>query len=122
MEARRASQREASRRWYAGNKEKQIAANAKRRALLREWWRGFKATLSCVRCGESHPACLDFHHRDPAEKDTTLQQMFIRGYSKERVLAEVAKCDVLCANCHRKHHWEILKAGAKGVDAGEEAE
>lgn len=105
MEACRASQHEASRKWYAGNKEQQAAANAKRRQEILEWWRAFKATLSCVWCSESHPACLDSHYREPTEKDTTLQQMLLCGYSKQGVLAEVAKCDVLCANCHRKHHW-----------------
>lgn len=56
----------------------------------------------CVRCGESDIACLDFHHRDAAVKEGHVSLM--RRFSLKRLLAEIDKCDVLCANCHRKHH------------------
>lgn len=56
----------------------------------------------CSRCEESDLACLDFHHRDRATKDMDAAGM--RRFSRDRMLAEIAKCDVLCANCHRKHH------------------
>ena len=57
-------------------------------------------------CDESHPACLDFHHRDPREKVMILSKVTNqRGWSIERILAEIAKCEVICANCHRKEHW-----------------
>lgn len=56
----------------------------------------------CIRCGESDLWCLDFHHRDPTEKEGNLGQ--IRRFGIDRIKAEIAKCDVLCANCHRKHH------------------
>lgn len=57
----------------------------------------------CVRCGESDVACLDFHHRNgKADKEGHIG--FIRRFSVKRIKAEIAKCDVLCANCHRKHH------------------
>lgn len=116
-EARRASQRVASRKWYAGNQEKQIAANAKRRQNILEWWRAFKLTLCCEQCGESHPDCLDFHHNDPAQKEMCLYQISSSGWGQKRILNEVAKCRVLCANCHRKLH---SKMRAEGVDIGEE--
>jgi hypothetical protein len=32
-----------------------------------------------------------------------------RGYSQKLVLEEMEKCDVLCANCHKKIHWELSK-------------
>ena len=58
----------------------------------------------CIRCGETHPACLDFHHRDgKTTKEGNIAE--IRRFSYARIYAEIAKCDVLCANCHRKHHW-----------------
>lgn len=59
----------------------------------------------CIRCGEKHPACLDFHHRNgKLNKLGNIGQ--IRRYSFPRILAEIEKCDVLCANCHRKHHYD----------------
>lgn len=73
----------------------------------KEWYAGVKANLSCIRCGENHPACLDFHHRDRSGKTFTVSKMVIQRYaSRERVLEEMAKCDVLCANCHRKLHYQ----------------
>lgn len=60
---------------------------------------------SCITCGESHNACLDFHHRDPEEKVRAVTKMVLQRCSKERILKEIAKCDVLCSNCHRKLHY-----------------
>lgn len=54
----------------------------------------------CSRCGERFPVvCMDFHHRDPATKFKGVAVM--SRCSLDRVRAEIAKCDVLCANCHR---------------------
>jgi hypothetical protein len=58
----------------------------------------------CVRCPETHPACLDFHHRDGEQKTLSIAAA-VRKWPLERVLIEVGKCDVLCSNCHRKLHW-----------------
>jgi hypothetical protein len=78
------------------------------------WIKEQKASLTCVECGEDHIACLDFHHRDPNEKDCTLAWAAIqKGWGKKRILEEMAKCDVLCSNCHRKLHHK-LRVGAVG--------
>jgi len=93
------------RKWYRENREKKIAWQMRRRAEMRAWFRELKSTKSCLRCGEATLECLQFHHRDPAEKDIEVSNM-ISGWSRERILEEIAKCDVLCANCHLKLHWE----------------
>ena len=62
----------------------------------------------CMYCGEKHPACLDFHHRDRTTKEGHIGEF--RKFGLQRVLAEIAKCDVLCANCHRKHHRDERQA------------
>jgi len=95
------------RNWYCKNAPRKIAWQKRRREEVRLWWRSFKATKRCDVCGESAPECLHFHHRDPSQKEINLGNVASSGrWSKERILEEVAKCDVLCANCHAKHHWD----------------
>ncbi len=64
------------------------------------WYRDLKAGLSCSHCSESHPATLDFHHNDPKQKEFHIGQVG-RYRNREKLLAEIAKCLVLCNNCHR---------------------
>lgn len=90
--------------WYAKNKEKAQAKMAERRREIREWFSDYKSTLKCSKCGEDHPATLDFHHLD--EKNELVCILVTDGAAKERILEEIALCEVLCANCHRKVHWE----------------
>lgn len=56
----------------------------------------------CAECGYSRSVhALDFHHRDPAAKEFAIGGF---GGSRQRLRTEVAKCDLLCANCHRLRH------------------
>jgi hypothetical protein len=60
---------------------------------------------SCIRCGyNKYVGALEFHHRDPSEKEQTISRLVCRKW--EIVKAEVDKCDLLCANCHREVHGE----------------
>jgi len=97
FEKARARHREYMRDWYHENKSKHIALVDKRRKEIIRWLREFKATLNCAECGEDHPACLDFHHNDPAKKEITLARLRQYVWSKERILKEVSKCTVLCS-------------------------
>lgn len=57
----------------------------------------------CERCGyDECVAALQFHHRDPNTKEFTISG---RSWSLERLRPEVAKCDLLCANCHAEVEW-----------------
>ena len=69
---------------------------------IRAWIMDYKRRTPCADCGESDPVTLDFHHRDPKTKAFTISAF--RGRELAEVKAEVQKCDVLCANCHRKRH------------------
>jgi len=89
---------------YEANKEKYIAKAKVHKEQFRDWWRDFKMTLKCSQCGENHPATLDFHHTDPSQKDATVSSLITLG-NKKRILDEIEKCVVLCANCHRKFHY-----------------
>lgn len=55
-------------------------------------------------CGYNRcTAALEFHHRDPEAKLFNVNMMTMTN-SWSAIVAEVAKCDLLCANCHREHH------------------
>lgn len=95
--------REKCREWRKLPENKRKLADVKQER--RAWYRAYKRQHPCEVCGEAHPACLDFHHREPARKVKGIAHMAV-SHTKERVLAEIAKCIVLCANCHRKLHWE----------------
>lgn len=54
----------------------------------------------CKVCGEDDPLVLEFDHRDPETKAYNISEML--RLSEAKISEEVAKCDVLCANCHRR--------------------
>lgn len=69
-----------------------------------------KAGGKCVSCG--YKKCIDaleFHHRDPREKDFNVNGS-TGCMSIARLLREIKKCDLLCANCHREKHFQINKS------------
>jgi hypothetical protein len=106
-EVRKLKAREYSAKHYAANREKARAAVARNKALYREQWRAFKATLSCVVCGVSHSDLLDFHHlpRYRNDPDKMAVNYFIGQCRFARAYEEVKKCVPLCANCHRLGHF-----------------
>jgi hypothetical protein len=58
---------------------------------------------ACERCGyNKSPYALEFHHRDPSQKDGNISRMLSHSWS--RVKKELDKCIMLCANCHREEH------------------
>lgn len=94
----------AQRKYYALNSKyyKDKAKENKRQNRI--WFSDYKKTISCERCGENHPACLDFHHIDSKEKRYLVSRMPGVGASINTMLKEIEKCIVLCSNCHRKEH------------------
>jgi hypothetical protein len=92
--------------YYENNKKKEIARVAQRRKETIAWFKDFKSTLNCNRCSEDHVATLHFHHLDPNEKDEAVSKIIRKGWSIKRILEEISKCEVLCANCHAKEHYE----------------
>ncbi len=62
----------------------------------------------CTRCGYDRcPHALEFHH---VEEKTQRPNYAIMSWSWERAKAELEKCILVCANCHRELHWEAHQA------------
>lgn len=68
----------------------------------REMIQTLKLQTGCVDCGYAqHPEALDFDHLPGFEKLARVSNMVNQLYSDERINDEIAKCEVVCANCHR---------------------
>ena len=60
-----------------------------------------KREALCIDCnGDFPPECMDFDHVRGV-KLNNVGTMVTHGHSRERVMEEIAKCDLVCANCHR---------------------
>lgn len=81
-------------------KERIRQSTLEQRQRIRAKLEELRAQLECSQCGEKDPDCLDFHHRDSSGKlrNVTACQSY------KSLQTEMTKCDVLCANCHRKLH------------------
>ena len=70
----------------------------------------------CVDCGENDPLVLEFDHQRDKEFDIALG---LREKNWDAVLAEIEKCEVVCANCHRRRTariWGYTRFAAVGAD------
>jgi hypothetical protein len=62
----------------------------------------------CESCGYSKCiGALEFHHKDPTQKDFALSKVRLTSFS-DKVAQELDKCLLLCANCHREEHEKLL--------------
>ena len=61
----------------------------------------------CGKCGyDKCEGALQFHHRDPSQKEFTIAEVNVNNlFSMQTLLDEVDKCDLLCANCHAEEHY-----------------
>ena len=77
-----------------------------KRKKIKEYIRQVKSTERCA-CGEARVACLDFHHKDLTSKRFGLSDG--DKHSIKDIDAEIRKCIIVCANCHRILHAEEVR-------------
>ena len=101
----RACQRKRSRTYYVRNRKRMvrqiIAARARRRRALQMFVLDYLALHPCVDCGEADVLVLDFDHVR-GTKEIGIADIIVRERPLALLKAEIAKCDVRCANCHRR--------------------
>ena len=113
---RRAYNRDYQKKWYAQNGKNRKQQVRERKRNIKQRMQDYKRTLCCMECGFSgaeSPWALEFNHRDPSTKREIVSYLVSHGYGWSTIMEEVAKCDVLCANCHRKLHFLEMEAGAE---------
>jgi hypothetical protein len=89
---------------YQQNKQAYIQKEKRNKRQRLDWLQEYKHKKGCEKCGENHPACLDFHHTDPTTKTGYVSR--IARNSIKKALEEIKKCQLLCSNCHRKEHYD----------------
>lgn len=93
--------KEYRRKHYRLNKQSYIDRSSQTKDRLREILRGVK-DVPCMDCGIKYPYyVMDLDHRDSGTKECNPAKLVTMG-SISKLLVEIAKCDVVCANCHRQ--------------------
>lgn len=76
------------------------ASGTRKIQFRRRFITALKIEQGCVRCSESDPVVLDLDHINPLDKTYPIHKALFK--SEDKFLRELEKCQVLCANCHRR--------------------
>jgi hypothetical protein len=113
--------RRAYSRWHYQQNKEVYKRRARRhtdasRQKVRAWLLDYLLSHPCVDCGESDPIVLEFDHREDVGKVFDIGSARRECVSLATVQVEVSKCDVRCANCHRRLTYR--RAGRTHRDSG----
>jgi hypothetical protein len=92
------------------NKKYQRYLQQKERGIINKMKIFLSRGGKCEECGyNKNLAAIDFHHVDPSNKSFQIDLRVFANSSLERILKEIEKCVMICANCHREHHNPSFK-------------
>ena len=98
------------------SKIKMYEAQKRHRMKVRGKLLEFLSSKECMDCGENDPIVLDFDHKNPNLKFKPISNMLSGHYSWESLLKEIEKCEIRCANCHRRKTYVQFKCFGKTKD------
>lgn len=107
-------------KWKKANPGRWAAAKAdnaaKRKQVKAKYVSDYLLSHPCVDCGEADVIVLDFDHVRE-KKDCDVNALVYGWSSLARLMREIAKCDVRCANCHRRRHY-LARIGRERLPRG----
>ncbi len=99
-------QADAQRRYYEANRDLYREKADRKRAEIAAFLKAYKEASPCEDCGVSYPShVMDLDHR-PGEEKVCNPSALISCGSWTKVHAELEKCDLVCANCHRERTYQ----------------
>ena len=108
-------QKKLSTRHYERNKESYRLRSKIRREQNKKWIDAYLSDHPCIDCGEQNLEILEFDHT--TEKDIIVSHMY--GFSIDRIKKEVERCEIRCANCHRRKTMKELESIKYYLSLGE---
>lgn len=102
--------KEYDREYHARNRARRQAQVKERRRRLHEWNNQIKSATPCADCGRSfHPVAMAWDHLPGSEKVTEVSNL-VRAGKTLQARKEIAKCELVCANCHAVRSYQRLGA------------
>lgn len=95
------------------HREDLYKAQKRHRIRIQKTLLDFLSDKFCIDCGERDPIVLDFDHIDQKDKFKNISRMRGGHYSWESILKEINKCEIRCANCHRRKTYKQLNCFRK---------
>lgn len=96
--------KEDARRWYQEHKEIEKKKSVQRNILYRKRNKEYVNTVKSAPCtdckNQYHPFVMDFDHTGD-NKEHIISKMVATPFSLDKIKAEIAKCELVCSNCHR---------------------
>ena len=108
-------QKAAQRAYYERNKEQVQKTARDRRSLVVRYIQDIKQNTPCMDCDINYPYwVMEFDHRPDEIKLGTIAHMY-KKVSFEEVKLEIAKCDIVCANCHKDRTRSRMVGSSESV-------
>lgn len=105
----------ASKRYYAANKQYYLERNRRYRKEIADYVNTIKTETPCADCKKNYPYyVMDFDHLDASTKKGLVSKLK-NTRSINALVAEIPKCEVVCANCHRERTHNRLQKNKKQI-------
>jgi 5-methylcytosine-specific restriction endonuclease McrA len=88
-------------KYGSGYRERAVERSRRIKDALRGQMMQYLSDKGCVSCGNTDIRVLEFDHIDPKTKSFSIARAIASTLSWENILKEIAKCQILCANCHK---------------------
>lgn len=105
-----------------GQQAKSAQRQKDKRSKIRRYLQSIKEKAACADCGINYPYfVMDFDHLPEHGKEFNIAE-FSKHHTMGDVVKEIAKCDIVCANCHRIRTWSrLLTTGHSTLEGAAEA-